>query len=790
MKSRFLLPFVLLASFGMVTTLASCTPKVKEEVPEEGYDVAITNKDALLETWYAGTSRNVDVDLTPVGNVALELNKGNLKVESSNADIVKVTGLGLSALAEGNATLTVKYHGHKDSVDLKIEHKQTIKEKYEVAHEGTATDPLTNEEAIAITKNAKYADGQEDLYVGGKIASFYHNPGERTDGAVSWFLEPAEGQTEKFEIYKCYKEGGTSAAYFLTDNDVWKGGYAIAHGRFTTYNGQCETSAASFLSCEGNKPQPRTTIEATFAEALAAGKALEDGDSSWDYYQFTAFATKQTGSNYFLTATKGEAISDEKENTIEIYGAADDVAAKLLKNAEVTVKMILKNYHGQIENGIAVAAADVTVVTPGTVWVIPEHTVTVAQGIEVVNGLTTDNQYTDDLYILSEVYVKAVTEEYSSYGNMSFTVADTADGTDVITVFRAKTDAATAAKVVAGAQVTVKGNLQKNVYNNVTAPYLRNVESITVKGGEGGGEQSQPKSYEIKASALGIAADVTESASYTIKDGEVNAMQVTFAAGVKVNTQYDELGLAADATLTVKSLKEGVKITKIVFDNYKYYNDCPMFAGEAAAETGGITGVKGTVANNHLPVTWDNLDNAAYTYKNTYNGNSWIYSVTVYTDELVSGGEGGGSQEFALEYEIKASGLGITADQTSAVNYDIKDVNNANIINVAFAAGVKVNTQYDEFGLAADATVTFKCVNAGYKIVKIVFDNYKYYNDCPMFAGEAAAETGGITGVKGTVANNHLPVTWDNLDGAAYTYKNTYNGNSWTYSFTVTIAAI
>ena len=487
MKSRFLLPFVLLASFGMVTTLASCTPKVKEEVPEEGYDVAITNKDALLETWYAGTSRNVDVDLTPVGNVALELNKGNLKVESSNADVVKVTGLGLSALAEGNATLTVKYHGHKDSVDLKIEHKQTIKEKYEVAHEGTATDPLTNEEAIAITKNAKYADGQEDLYVGGKIASFYHNPGERTDGAVSWFLEPAEGQTEKFEIYKCYKEGGTSAAYFLTDNDVWKGGYAIAHGRFTTYNGQCETSAASFLSCEGNKPQPRTTIEATFAEALAAGKALEDGDSSWDYYQFTAFATKQTGSNYFLTATKGEAISDEKENTIEIYGAAEDVAAKLLKNAEVTVKMILKNYHGQIENGIAVAAADVTVVTPGTVWVIPEHTVTVAQGIEVVNGLTTDNQYTDDLYILSEVYVKAVTEEYSSYGNMSFTVADTADGTDVITVFRAKTDAATAAKVVAGAQVTVKGNLQKNVYNNVTAPYLRNVESITVKDGEGGG---------------------------------------------------------------------------------------------------------------------------------------------------------------------------------------------------------------------------------------------------------------------------------------------------------------
>ena len=79
------------------------------------------------------------------------------------------------------------------------------------------------------------------------------------------------------------------------------------------------------------------------------------------------------------------------------------------------------------------------------------------------------------------------------YGNMSFTIADTADGTDTITVFRAKTDATTAAKVVAGAQVTIKGNLQKYVSNGNTTPELLNVASITVKesgeggGGEGGG---------------------------------------------------------------------------------------------------------------------------------------------------------------------------------------------------------------------------------------------------------------------------------------------------------------
>ena len=469
MKKQILLPFVLLGSLGMVASLAACQPK--EAKPEDGYGVAITNKDELLETWYAGSSRAIEIDLTPAGNVMQEFTTGALTIESSNTEVVSITGANANALAEGQATVTVKYHGWKDSVDLTISHKQTIKEKYGVAHEGTADDPLTNEEAIAITNHEAYADGQEDLYVGGTIKSFYHSPGSRTDGAVSWFLEPAETNGEKFEVYKCYKEGTGSASY-LTYQDVWKGAYAIAHGRFTKYGDQCETSAAVFHSSTGTPPADPTTINATFAEALTAGKALDDGDSSWDWYQFTGFVTKQSGTNYFLTATSGEAITDEKANTIEIYGAtAEGLAAKLLKNAEVTVKMILKNYHGQVENGMPLVADDVTVVNPGTSWdVVPEPAVETRTLAQFIAG---ENTKAKAYNVTAEIKAFKSGATKDKYGNMTLT-----DGTNDLVVYGATMTATALAWNNADAYVFTN---PQDFMTNTTSNALAVGDTITMK---------------------------------------------------------------------------------------------------------------------------------------------------------------------------------------------------------------------------------------------------------------------------------------------------------------------
>ena len=184
----------------------------------------------------------------------------------------------------------------------------SAKAKYGVAHEGTAEDPFTNEDALAVAKSDKYEG--EVYYVKGIISSFYNAPGSRTDGMVAYYLTPATTGGEKFEIYKCFKEGGSP----LTDDDIWVGGEATAYGAFTVYNGQYETSSAIFVSCEGNKPQARQTLTKTFAETLALGAALADGADSYDYIKFQGYVTKKSGNNYFLTATKGEEIVSGKSD--------------------------------------------------------------------------------------------------------------------------------------------------------------------------------------------------------------------------------------------------------------------------------------------------------------------------------------------------------------------------------------------------------------------------------------------------------------------------------------------
>ncbi len=371
-KRRILLPIFLLSAF----VLGGCTTNKKQESSQDTtqYGVEIANKAALEGEWYVGENKDLNLNLTPEANPLAELGK-NLTITSSDTSVVAVTGLGLTGLKVGTAKVTVDYHGVKAEVNANIQSADP-RDKYGTTHEGTAADPFDNEDALLAAKSSKY--NGEDFYVKGTIASFYHAPGARDDGYVSWFLEPAEGKTEQFEIYKCKKKVGTKTEN-LTDDDVWVGGLATAHGTFTEYKGQYETTEATFVSCEGEKPDPRQTIEKTFAEMLTANAALADGADTYDYFKFDAYVTKKSGSNYFLTATEGEALhevdfdADHKyyDNAFEVYNASAAVAEKLLKNAFVTVTSIVKNYHGQAENLLALTADDIVVKTPGTDWDAP-----------------------------------------------------------------------------------------------------------------------------------------------------------------------------------------------------------------------------------------------------------------------------------------------------------------------------------------------------------------------------------------------------------------------------------
>lgn len=477
MKNKRLLPILLSALFlvGCTTTGTSSSEPLppSQSGEQQNYAVAIANKDELAEAWYTDSNqRSLTVTLTPEANALAELTAGNLTVSSSDPTVVSVTGLAINPLKAGEATITVSYHGVTDTVKVTVI-DGSAKARYGTAHEGTAEDPFTNEDALLVAKHEKY-EGQT-FYVKGKVESFYNSPGSRTDGMVAFYLEPATAGGEKFEIYKCFKEDGSG----LTDDDIWVGGEVTAYGAFTKYNSQYETSSAVFVKCDGTKPAPRQTLEKSFDEALAAGVALGDGASSYDYYKFSAYVSLKDGNNYYVTKAKGEELTKGKSdaahgerdiytNAIELYSAAS-FADSLLKNAQIEVTMELKNYHGTVENNGNIK--EIKVLKAGEPWVINYQEKTVAEALAVINAL--EDGKTADGYFAVTGRIVAITTEFSAqYKNISFTIGDKADDANLLTCFRVAADEELAAKLVAGAKVIVKGQLQKYVKDGAVTPEL------------------------------------------------------------------------------------------------------------------------------------------------------------------------------------------------------------------------------------------------------------------------------------------------------------------------------
>ncbi len=557
---------------GLALMVPACTPGTNPSKSSEepgtsseapvNYKVTISNKQELQAEWFVGDqSRKVNLEVEPKANITQLVSEGKITITSSDPAKLAVEGQMASPVAAGEVTITVKCGESEDSVKVTLQAKQTVKEKYGVDHEGTEADPFTNEEACKVAKHEKY--NKEDFYVKGKVASFYHAPGSRTDGAVSFYLEPATAGGEKFEVYKCYKDKEQKQK--LTDDDIWVGGVVTAHGVFTVYNGtQAETDgSAIFVKCEGTKPQPRQTLTKTFAEVLAVGNALQDSDSTWDYYKFQGYVTVKEGNNFYLTATKGEALVPGKSdaahqerdikgtNAIELYnaGKVEALAAKLLEGAKVEVTMIVKNYHGTIENGLDLKDEDVTVLEAGTQWAVPEPAVankTVTEFIALENNKK--NAYT----------VKATIKAFKSgdtkdkYGNMTIT-----DGTSDVAIYGATATATaltwdgageyafenpkdfltseTTSALKVGDEITMKLIRADYIKDGVTQAIQGSgiITAVTPAGGEGGegGGSGEQKVYE----SLAKYTFTTQTANNTRSiSAEVAKTVFTKAAGTEI----------------------------------------------------------------------------------------------------------------------------------------------------------------------------------------------------------------------------------------------------------------
>lgn len=342
MKKR-LLPILLLSALFVIGGCANKGDSGKKD-DEQGdktqYGVSISNRTELGAEWFKGDAqRSLTLALTPEANPLAELGAGNLKVTSSAQTVVAVTGLGLTPVGVGKATIEVEYHGVKDSIELEVKESDP-KVRYGTAHSGTEEDPFTNEDAVKVAIAAGATATSQKYYVRGVVDSFRDAPSSY--GNVSFYFTPAEANGQKFLAYrvKLGEKGDT-----VTDEHIWIGGTATIYCNMYNYNGNTpENSSGWLVSCTGEK-QTIQNHEVNVAEAIAACKALGKNGASdgKDTYDVTGYIVAKDGATFFLSDTKGAATFN-KDTHFEVYNYTGENAGECTIDAKVKVSCTIKYY--------------------------------------------------------------------------------------------------------------------------------------------------------------------------------------------------------------------------------------------------------------------------------------------------------------------------------------------------------------------------------------------------------------------------------------------------------------
>lgn len=477
-KKGLLIP--LLSLLAMTAPLASCGRNNNSDssIVQGEVTFTIANETELTAAWQVGEKgRTVELTTDPEINVLSEVSKGNLSLKTSNPAIVGLSGgLGISAAGAGTATITVVYKT-KDvaSVDITVTARESNKVKYGTNHEGTAEDPFDNEDAVKVGKTlTKDEITTDEFYIRGEVEAFYHCVGERSDGVTSWFFKAANGG-ERFEAYKIKKEGDKA----LTDADVFPGAIVTIKGKITTYNSQIETPSGVLVKTEGTAPAIQT-INSTVAEALTIGKALQDGDSTYDHYAITAYVISGSAGKAYLADSMEE--TDTKNQfflTLEYATSlTDEVKGKVLPGAKIKVTLRIKNYKGTIENSViygldileegkqiqtieanvetALAAAREIAITSynKTLYSEAKYAVT---GYVVKTGTWSDQYNNWDVYIADNEGETDTSKMLQLFGDThkDLTVGDKVKVTDFLAVYQKDADSTAKYQFKQGAEVTV-----------------------------------------------------------------------------------------------------------------------------------------------------------------------------------------------------------------------------------------------------------------------------------------------------------------------------------------------
>ena len=364
--------------------------------------------------------------------------------------------------------------------------------------------------------------------------------------------------------------------------------------------------------------------------------------------------------------------------------------------------MVVKNYHGTVENGNVLADADVVVKEEGTPWALPATKATVAQALTVINGLE-DGKTTDAQYEITGFITAIDTAWSDSFKNISYKLGDTADATDVLTVYRSgAAEGTTGSELKVGDKVKVVGYLQKYVKNEVMTPELTNGVTTFVSSGEGGG--SEETNYGTETEPLTVAQ---AKAIATAQLGEVNSYTESmlwvkaYVTNVPtVNGTYGwkniNLGDAADAaqadTLLAYSVNKSDTCAKLAQNDFvvihgalKNYNGTIEFTNVKDGDTtihgyptfsGRVAGTSTITLGAHENATVSELPASAK------NDTAITFTVTVATGYVLS--------------TVKLNGKTITANEGQ---YSFELAGNSTIEVNTVAEGTATGPQAGDYAL-------------------------------------------------------------------------------------------
>lgn len=144
MKKKFIIPMAVLMALGTAGALSACqkddTPVESSESSQQAdssstsskedavlTDMKITNLDALTAAFEKGDDdRAIALSCEPEINVTTYVNKGLIKITSSNTEAVVVLGRNIRAVGNGTATITVEYKNGTTTITKQFDVTATI----------------------------------------------------------------------------------------------------------------------------------------------------------------------------------------------------------------------------------------------------------------------------------------------------------------------------------------------------------------------------------------------------------------------------------------------------------------------------------------------------------------------------------------------------------------------------------------------------------------------------------------------------------------------------------------